>query len=207
MDQISTLQKEMRDLWNEKFNSSDYIYGKEPNAFFANELLKLQPGNILIPAEGEGRNSVFAAKNLWYVSAFDTSDTAKQKAAILARENQVFIQYEIADFENFSAPPGFFDCVALIFAHMPSEQRKIIHRKLVKYLKPGGTIILQAFSKNQSGKTSGGPTDPDWLYTREDIEDDFKELTGMRVTETIEILNEGIKHQGEASLISMVGKK
>ena len=70
----------MKEFWNEKFNTKEYIYGKSPNVYLAEKLKQLASGKILFVAEGEGRNAVFAAKNNWQVEAFDISNIAKQKA-------------------------------------------------------------------------------------------------------------------------------
>ena len=50
------------------------------NWLFKEQILKLPSGKILLPAEGEGRNAVFAAQNNWLVEAFDSSKEAKKKA-------------------------------------------------------------------------------------------------------------------------------
>lgn len=49
---------------------SRIAYGTEPNAFFKAQLDQLTPGRLLLPAEGEGRNAVYAAKKGWEVAAF-----------------------------------------------------------------------------------------------------------------------------------------
>jgi ubiquinone/menaquinone biosynthesis C-methylase UbiE len=90
----------MNDFWNERYASKDYVYGKEPNQYFKEQLKKLPPGKILLPAEGEGRQAIFAAKNEWNVTAFDLSTKGKDKADKLAKVNNVNINYIIASFQN-----------------------------------------------------------------------------------------------------------
>lgn len=51
----------MSNQWDERFGNTEYVYGKDPNAFFAEQLESLMIGNILFPCEGEGRNAVYAA--------------------------------------------------------------------------------------------------------------------------------------------------
>jgi len=55
-----------------------------PNNYLKEQLSKLDVGSILFPAEGEGRNAVFAARLGWTVSAFDISTEGKLKAIKLA---------------------------------------------------------------------------------------------------------------------------
>jgi len=61
----------MKEFWNQRYSDVEYTYGEFPNKFISSELQKLKSGKILFPADGEGRNSVFAAKNKWEVFAFD----------------------------------------------------------------------------------------------------------------------------------------
>ena len=69
----------MKEFWNERYAAENYVYGTLPNTFFKYELSRLRPGKILLPAEGEGRNAVYAAEQGWDVYAFDYSHEAKRK--------------------------------------------------------------------------------------------------------------------------------
>jgi len=100
----------MTDFWNERFGAEEYAYGTAPNQYYKEQLDKLLPGKILFPAEGEGRNAVFAAKLGWQVTAFDPSIEGKRKAEKLATENSVSIDYRIDNYENVSFPANHFDC-------------------------------------------------------------------------------------------------
>jgi hypothetical protein len=66
--------------WNERYANEEFAYGEEPNNYLKEQLTKLDAGKILFPAEGEGRNAVFAAKEGWTVSAFDISNEGLRKA-------------------------------------------------------------------------------------------------------------------------------
>ena len=70
----------MKEFWDERYAEPDYVYGKAPNKYFKEKLDEIQRGKILFPAEGEGRNAVYAAKKGWRVSAFDISEKGKEKA-------------------------------------------------------------------------------------------------------------------------------
>ena len=85
----------MKDFWNDRYGRAEYAYGKEPNVFFKEQLDQLQPGKILLPAEGEGRNAVYAAEKGWQASAYDWSENAYKKAMQLAEEKKVNIDYQI----------------------------------------------------------------------------------------------------------------
>lgn len=197
----------MSNFWDERYNTEEYVYGEAPNEFLQKKLAHLKPGKILFPAEGEGRNAVYAAKLGWDVSAFDISVEGQNKALNLAAKKGVSIKYEILGFENANFEPVSFDCICLVFAHMPSEVRRNMHKKLISFLKPGGLLILEAFSKKQLGKNSGGPSNLDLLFSEQELKEDFYELNEINFEETETILNEGPFHQGTASLIRVIGKK
>ena len=197
----------MNDFWNERYATKEYAYGTEPNQFYKEQLKNLIPGKILFPAEGEGRNAVHAAKKGWEVFAFDPSVEGKRKAEKLASANGVNIDYQIAGYENVHFEPHFFDCIVLIFAHTHPLKRTEVHQKLTSYLKPGGILILEGFSKNQISYNSGGPRDVDMLFSKEELQSDFASFSELSITETNYILDEGEFHQGNASVIRVFGIK
>ncbi|MDO9038114.1 MAG: class I SAM-dependent methyltransferase [Lutibacter sp.] len=119
----------MTNFWNERYGNQEYIYGKTPNVFFAEQLQKLKPGTILLPCEGEGRNAVFAALKGWQARPFDTSEAGKIKAEKLTEENNVDIDYLIDDAEIVQYQPNSFDAVAFIYAHFPPSIRKKFIKK------------------------------------------------------------------------------
>lgn len=197
----------MNDFWNERYKTSEYAYGTEPNNFFRNQLNKLTLGKILFPAEGEGRNAVYAATKGWQVTAFDPSVEGKRKAELLASESGVTIDYRIDNYESIDFPIETFDCIVLIFAHMNPVKREVYHKKLISFLKTGGILILEGFSKNQINNKTGGPRDIDMLFSKKELESDFSSLSELETTETEIHLNEGQFHQGIASVIRVLGIK
>jgi SAM-dependent methyltransferase len=197
----------MKEFWDDRFSISDYVYGTKPNEFFINQLLKLTPGKILIPADGEGRNGVAAAKAGWDVSSVDFSDTAREKALRLAKENSVKLDYKISDLSQYNFPEDEFDAAALIHVHFPGEIRTEIHRKIVNSLKPGGIFFFQLFSKKQIENNSGGPKNIDLLYSLEQLNYDFEGYNIISLNERDITLDEGAFHKGQAAVIEGIIRK
>lgn len=196
----------MKEFWNERYGEAEYIYGKAPNDFFVSQLRELKKGKILLPAEGEGRNAVYAAVKGWDVTAFDFSKEGQQKAFKLAAEYDVEIDYQIKTANKFSTSENY-DAIALIFAHFAGEERTKLFQKLEEYLKPRGLMIMEVFSKNQLGRTSGGPKTADLLYSKDEITVLFPNIDFMMLEETKVTLHEGLHHEGEAAVIRAVGMK
>lgn len=197
----------MSEFWNQRYAAEEFAYGTDPNLFFKEQLEKIKKGKILLPAEGEGRNAVFAASLGWDVTAFDISTEGKRKAGELAARNKVSFNYLIADYENIQFEPATFDCIALIFAHMPADKRTEYHQKMLSFLKPGGFVLLEGFSKKQINYSSGGPRDFRMLYSKAELETDFQQLSILQIKEVETELNEGGFHNGTAALVRLVGKK
>ena len=191
----------MKATWNERYQNPTYQYGINPNEFLTEQLQGLQPGRILVPAAGEGRDMVYAAKLGWEANGFDLSEQGEAKAIKLARDQQVNIHFKCTDAFKINYPLESFDVIALSFFHLPPDLRKAFHQRCVTWLKPGGRIILEGFNKSQLGKTSGGPKQVDWLFSSQELAEDFKGLTVQINEEKDRLLDEGPLHQGIASVI------
>jgi hypothetical protein len=196
----------MKESWDQRYSLPEYIYGKSPNKFFRSNLDSMKPGTLFLPAEGEGRNAVYAAQKAWSVYALDLSEAAKRKAIEWANENGVHINYEVADLLTWNGAI-YADAVALIFAHFRPEWRERLHKKMAAMLKSGGTLILESFSKEQLRYNSGGPKEWEMLYSADQLRNDFSELKIELLQEEIIELNEGRLHSGPASVIRMIAKK
>jgi len=197
----------MTEFWNERYAVEEYVYGTEPNHFFREQLEQLPPGKILFPAEGEGRNAVHAATKGWQVTAFDASIEARKKAKRLAAQNGVSVDYHTVDYESVSFPEKSFDCIVLIYAHLHPLKREQIHRKLATFLKPGGKLLLEGFSKKQIHYNTGGPRNEAMLFSPQEIRSDFQSFSHLTTTEKQIKLAEGIFHSGTASVIQVLGRK
>jgi SAM-dependent methyltransferase len=199
----------MKNFWNERYSTKEYIYGTKPNQFFKDQVDKLKPGKLLLVGEGEGRNAVFAAKLGWQVDAVDSSSVAKEKALKLAGRNKATINYQTANILTYTFPHNTFDAIGIIFLHINEsrEESQILYQKFYDSLKTNGRIILELFSQNQLGKKSGGPQDLSMLSSTEQIRKHFQLLKHEILKEENIILSEGESHNGEASVIRFVGVK
>ena len=202
----------MKEFWNERYAQIEYAYGEAPNVYLQENLAQFSTGRILFAAEGEGRNAVFAATLGWEVAAFDLSESGKIKAEALAKKNSVSIDYQVSEFGELSYPLEKFDAIALIYAHFPAAVKSTYHKKLISYLKKGGIVIFEAFSKNhlhfqRENPHVGGPQSLEMLFSTTEIEQDFANFEIIELEEKIIQLREGVYHQGEGSVIRFIGRK
>jgi hypothetical protein len=201
----------MKEFWNERYGGTAYVYGTEPNAWFAQQLAQLTPGRILLPAEGEGRNAVHAARAGWDVTAFDISEAGRNKAMALAGQHGVTLEYHVGTLAEIPALPRNFDALGLVFAHFPAAIRASLTGDLLTYLRPAGVVIFEAFAKAQTSyqaiHQSGGPQQADMLYSVEEVRAEFPGIEFHRLEEVEVELREGAFHSGLARVVRGFGVK
>jgi cyclopropane fatty-acyl-phospholipid synthase-like methyltransferase len=199
----------MKDFWDTRYSEETYAYGTAPNLFFSTTFKNLNPGKALFPAEGEGRNAVFAASCGWEVVAFDQSEVGKAKALQLATEKGVEIDYKVTSLSEFKGAQESFDALVLIYAHFPEALRNPFHQKLSQMVKPGGHLLLEGFSKrhleyNSVNASAGGPKELSMLFSLEELASDFSDFEIQFSEETTVELNEGLYHVGDAAVVRLI---
>jgi len=199
--------KSAQEMWNSKFSSEDYIYGKEPNKFLKQEIDKLESkAKILFLGEGEGRNTVYAALKGHDATALDASNIGIEKTKQLAREYHVDVKTIHTDIAHWH-PSEQYDVIMSSYLHLMEPLRTEAFQKAMVALKEGGLFIGEFFSQEQLARTSGGPKNPDLLYSIDSLQTIFKEYH-IVMLEAMEVeLNEGKHHVGEASVIRVIVKK
>jgi hypothetical protein len=197
----------MKEFWDARYREEGFAYGSEPNAFVKDQLNAIAPqGRILFPAEGDGRNAVYAAGLGWDVHAYDISEGGREKAMLLAQARGVRIDYRIAGFLEVEYPAGFFDALVLSYVHVPTALKASVLHTQKTFLKEGGLLIFEGFSVNNlplraANPQIGGPDNVDMLYSVEEIANLFEGVPNLRVWEEEVELSEGKYHVGKAIVI------
>lgn len=202
----------MKDFWDNRYQQEEYAYGTQANEYLKEVLPKYSPGKILFPADGEGRNSVYAATLGWDAYAFDISTEGQRKAERLALDNNTTIHYKISDLEEGLFPQNTYSAVALIYSHFPLQLRTKIYQWIKTCLIPNGVLIVEAFSLHnleyqKINPYIGGPSDPDMLYTLEELILNFSEFNIIQAEECEVELHEGKYHNGFGSVIRFEARK
>jgi SAM-dependent methyltransferase len=193
--------------WDEEFAKPGYRYGTEPNAFVVKMAERLPQGARVIAAgDGEGRNGVWLATQGHHVLALDASRVGLSKAQALAEKRGVSIETAVVDLSIYTPAPASAEAVVLIYVHMPPDIRRAAHRNLVRALKPGGLIILEAFHRDQLGRTSGGPKDSSLLFDLALLAEDFgPDVQVLHGFEGDVDLDEGHGHVGRGAVVRLLG--
>lgn len=194
-------------FWNERYQSDEYAYGREPNAFLAAEAARIPPGPVLCIGEGEGRNAVFLATLGHEVTAVDFSAEGLRKTSALAHERGVTVKVVLADLADHVPPADAYSGIVAIFVHLPPELRKVVHGRIARALRPGGVFVLEAYSPAQLAFGSGGPKDPALLMTLETLESELAPLTFDVGREVERDIQEGAFHGGRSATVQVVARR
>ncbi len=173
--------------WNARYDTSELIWKGEPNQFLPLEVADLAPGTALDFACGEGRNAVWLAKQGWIATGVDFSDVGVEKGRTLAAENGVEATWVVADVTTWEPPANGYDLVAVFYLQLAAEERRASMITAVRALGVGGTLVLVGHDLLNLTEGYGGPQNPSFLLTAEDIIDD---LTAAEVLLDVELVTE-----------------
>jgi SAM-dependent methyltransferase len=195
--------------WNQRFENPDYIFGLEPNEFLREQAANLAPaGRVLCVADGEGRNSVWLARQGMRVDAFDISEVGVSKARKLAAQAQVDVNFSVADCDRWAWPVDAYDAVAAIFVQFADPaMRERLFAHIVRALRPCGLLVLQGYAPKQLEYKTGGPPILSHLYTPELLRSAFAALEVIELREYEAHLTEGTQHHGRSALIGLLARK
>lgn len=193
--------------WDQRFASAGFVYGEQPNDFLNEHARGLKAGQALCLAEGEGRNAVFLAELGHQVCAQDISPVGLGKAEELAQRRSVNIHTLCCDLAAFHPEPASLDLIAAIWMHLEPELRATVLQRAVEALRPGGHLLIEAYSPKQLGFSSGGPTRRELLIDAAQLQHELAALKPLILQEVEREIAEGSAHQGRSALVQFFGRK
>jgi SAM-dependent methyltransferase len=196
-------------MWDQRYGQPGFAYGTEPNEFLAANAERWIPPNgaVLSLAEGEGRNAVFLAKLGFRVTGVDGSRVGLEKAQKLASERGVHIDTVVSDLNAYDLGTARWDGIVSIWCHMPTAERAKLHRAVVAALKPGGALLLEAYTPKQLEYTTGGPKTTDLLMTIAAVREELAGLELVVGEEKLREVHEGTFHDGTSAVLQVVARK
>jgi SAM-dependent methyltransferase len=186
--------------WDERYAASELVWGGRPNQFVEAELAALPPGKAVDLAAGEGRNAIWLAARGWHVTAVDFSQVALDKGRRLAGPSSGSgtssvdpgtggaVEWVCADATTWRGTD--FDLAVVAYLQLPPAERRSAIRNAFASLRPGGTLLVVAHDSTNLAEGTGGPQDPEVLYTAEDVlsdlaGEDLEVLRAERVPRTV----------------------
>lgn len=195
-------------MWDERFSQTEAVYGESANAYLQAQAFRLKPGmKVLVPADGYGRNGIWLAKRGLQVHTVDLSPVGVERSRNAARDAGLSMTIELGDLSTWKWPADEFDAVVSIFLHLPPDLRAKINASIQRALKPGGIVIIEAFTPAQLQHSSGGPKQLELLSTADILRRDFVSAEVLELEEAEIQLDEGHMHRGTAAVVHGVFRK
>jgi len=195
-------------MWDERFSRPEAVYGHKPNAYLHSKIFQIKSGGrVLVPGDGYGRNGIWLARQGFVVHTVDISSVGVARARKAAQAAGLTMSIDQVDLSRWTWPESDFDAVVSVFLHLPPDKRPGIHAGMLRAVRPGGLLILEAFTPAQLRHSSGGPKQVELLYTAEMLRKDFLGAEVVELEEAEVSLDEGHLHRGPASVVHGVFRK
>lgn len=170
----------MENMWNDRYRESETVFGREANEFLVDVVEDLDPGTALDLGCGQGRNALWLAERGFTVTGMDLSPVAIEHARGHAAELDLDATFEPVDLLTWDPGGQQWDLVVLAYIHLPEQMRRAVHAAAQRAVAPGGRIVVIAHHLDNLSGGVGGPSWPDWLFTQEQLAEDFSELDIVR---------------------------
>ena len=161
------------EIWDARHAAQRPIESADADPTLVEEVAAMTPGTALDLGAGDGRNAVWLAGHGWRVSAVDFSAVAIDRGQALATAAGVEIDWRREDLSAWTPPVAAFDLVVLFFIHLPQDERRGVYARAASAVKSGGTLLVVGHDRSNLRDGSGGPQDPDVLFTPGDIARDL----------------------------------
>jgi len=151
-----TLLKQLGDRaeverWNRILTAEQPRFNTEPNAFLVEMIKGLKPGRSLDVGMGQGRNTIYLARQGWESVGFDPADRAVAAAQEQAKKLGVTITTSVARDTDFDWGTAQWDLILLAYV----GGREYV-TQVTRSLRPGGMVILEAFHRDATKTGSIG---------------------------------------------------
>lgn len=194
-------------MWDERYAEPGFAYGSGPNDFIAAVADRIPDGPVLCLAGGEGRNAVFLAERGHDVTVVEQSGIGLAKAERLAMERGVQIRTITCNLRRYTVARQAWAGIVLVFAHLPPSLRKQVHAGVVEGLRPGGVLLLEAYTREQLTHGTGGPPVETLLFGLDDLRQELDGLVLEHAVEVVRDVVEGRYHTGPGAVVQVVARK
>ena len=203
----TSIPMDPRRFWDSRYAEADWAYGCEPNDFLREQAGQLPAGEALCLAEGQGRNGVYLAGLGHRVTVQDLSPVGLGRAEQRAQERGVAIECLCCDLSELQLEAESTDLVVAIWMHLPPDLRARVHGQAMRALRPGGHLILEAYTPRQLRFGTGGPPTAELLIEPDQVRDEWQGLDWLVLREQERWIKEGPYHRGQSAVVQAFGRK
>ncbi|MEI8632109.1 class I SAM-dependent methyltransferase [Vibrio sp. PP-XX7] len=188
-------------MWDERYNTPNYMYGKEPNDFLKANIRHIPKGPILCLADGEGETP-----SIWLNVAmmsprliYRQSHWRKQESS--QQEQGVRVNFIHADLASYDLGQQQWDGIVSIFCHLPSALRTKLHHAVYRSLQNSGTYLVEGYTPQQLHYKTGGPSAVDMMLSAEILAQELHPMHPFTLTEKERFIQEGQLHNGLSHVV------
>jgi SAM-dependent methyltransferase len=128
----------------------------------------------------------------------DFSAAGLARAARLAAERAVSVDWVQADLLDYQPAPGRYDLVLIAYIHLPAAGLARVFRAAAAAVAPGGTLLVIGHDRDNITRGYGGPQVPGRLYTPAAV---TAELDGLAVRRAEQVLRPVRTPEGERTAV------
>ena len=179
----------MQNMWNDRYRESETVFGHEANQLLVDVVESFDRGSALDLGCGQGRNALWLAEQGFAVTGLDLSPVAIEQAQVRASELGLDATFETVDLLTWDPAGKEWDLVVLAYLHLPADMRRTVHAAAQRAMAPGGRIVVLAHHLENLSTGTSGPRHPDWLFTEEQLADDF---SGLEIVRNEQVVRKGV---------------
>ncbi|MGB7876271.1 MAG: methyltransferase domain-containing protein [Anaerolineales bacterium] len=159
----------MSEYYDQRYHGNEYFWGKQPSSTARIFLQKFPPyeGQTLIDIGcGEGRDSIFFARNGYQVTGFDFSAEGVKKSTVWAGELNLSIDFFQADINEYRLEKSYDVVFASGALHyIPKNSRKEIISNYKGFTNPGGVhaFMVPIYKPFIPKNPQDDPLEQDWI--------------------------------------------
>jgi SAM-dependent methyltransferase len=154
--------------WDERYRSTDLVWGAQPNQFVRRECESLPPGDALDLACGQGRNALWLARLGWRVTGIDYSPVAIGRARTLTAEEAPEVAgrltWMVGDATQPTVEERSADLVLIAYFQLPPDDFGRMLHNAAHALRAGGTMVVVGHDRRNLTEGVAGPQDIDRLH-------------------------------------------
>src|SRR3954451_7728716 len=154
--------------WDERYRATGRNWSGNPNPVLITEVAELSLGTALDAGCGEGADACWLAARGWQVTGADFAATALARAAELAEQAGVDVNWLHLDLSSDPAPRTY-DLVTSHFLHLPGEQRQVLFRHLAEAVAPGGTLLIVGHDPDDPERAKHRPELAEMAWTADEV--------------------------------------
>jgi SAM-dependent methyltransferase len=169
--------------WNRILTAASPKFNTSPNAFLIAATQGLKPGHSLDVGMGQGRNTIYLARQGWDSVGFDPAGRAVAAAQEQATKLGVKITTQVVRAEEFDWGDARWDLIVL--SYVGAREYAV---KVVRALRPGGMVVVEGFHRDA---TKTRPIGGGVVFDSNELLQLFASLRVVRYEDTVAVADFG----------------